>query len=1435
MYKNIFKVLNKSLLVKKIDNFNLETKLRKDTIFIPIVIKKNDIFYSIKHFFKNYENSIAKYIEIKQFRLTNPFNLTNKKYYSKIKSLSTIKNQIKKELPNMTKPPVFNIVDNYNSVLNLSEFFNFFIPSNNEFYRSEKVKKISQTIFHDIISYLSTGKFNNYISRDSLIIPENINLNRFQNFIYSFEVNNIDTSIITKSLNLDLKIINEFKKEKNNLMTISLFRGLLNFYSDNLENNENLNYLNKGIIFLIHNKKSVFIVNINELKYGRKLKYGEFKSRLVKCFKRLIIENGILKDKYKIVENNINDEIDNLETNAFLKTSISNIHNIKAIGANILVKEKNILDEDLEDESNDNIDDKLEDIEEDIKDEDIEKLILEEIKEEEEENYEDDEKIRLKKLEEMNKPKYSKKQLERIEMAKSRFEKIEMDNRTTKEILEDVKSFTIELDKSDADIRDKSMNEHLMLDFDKSYIKNTMKRHMLEVVNSFSTDDNQVQLYLQNVKIEDTSTTLTEQETWEFEFEDNKQKKHKFKVDIPKIDEDGFMYINGNRKNLKKQILTLPIVKETPVRVSVMSNFNKCFVTREGKIPNRKALLLLKILDEIEYNKLGQFKLVNGNNVILNENYYTTIDYNLISERVHSLEFKIGMDNVKFMFNQKEIELELKKLNININIKPKEKNLCIGFYNKEPILINLLGKNSPTTIDIILAYINKSNKFPEFDTFIKKASLINARMFSRITYQSRKLPLVIFLSSIYGLKDILKICKIDYEFSQKPIRDERRIYRFKDGYFAYSEEDLGASLLLNGLNKIKLKEYNFSDMNTEIPYLDFFQSKFGTRNLIKGFKDAAELMFKDPITLEILKQLNLPTDFLEIFLYANELLTDDEFTHNSDVSGLRIRSYEIIPVLLYKAMVHQYLLIKQRSSTNIKMSIPQNEIFTKLHHTGICDNFYKLNPLSAQKAKSDLTFKGIGVGGVNNDDVFTLEKRSYGKNAIGIVTLSNVDSGKVGIVKQLSSNPNITSTLGLLQPTEGKDSKKLNYNQIHGPSECAVPFIEGDSPPRVTFMDGQTKHTIPTIKNRPYIVSNGFSKATVEKMDQSYVKRSKKKGKVTDIKNEVIEVTYDDGTKNMFDCKKSIEKNENFYLELPMKINVSIGDTVNEHTILAYNDQFVYKNSFGELELAQGPIGMFVLTEGDETEEDSSILFEHFSKDMSTPVTNVKTVVLEPSSNILAFKKIGDKVIVKDQLVSFENAGNVDSGINELLGGIEGSITDEQYSEILTKQAKANMTGTIVDLDVHFSIPIEEMSETCADFVKYYFSILRKKMKNLDPKSSEYKKLKLKMEITEPVKNRIKSGIISEEGGLFIEYYISHMHPMLPTDKLSINSSIKSVIQAILPEEMAPIGLETNTKYCGNIGSISISNRKVTSVFKNGFTGTIIRDMQKRISDKFLN
>jgi hypothetical protein len=144
------------------------------------------------------------------------------------------------------------------------------------------------------------------------------------------------------------------------------------------------------------------------------------------------------------------------------------------------------------------------------------------------------------------------------------------------------------------------------------------------------------------------------------------------------------------------------------------------------------------------------------------------------------------------------------------------------------------------------------------------------------------------------------------------------------------------------------------------------------------------------------------------------------------------------------------------------------------------------------------------------------------------------------------------------------------------------------------------------------------------------------------------------------------------------------------------------------------------------------------------------------------------------------------------------------------------------------------MSESTAGYVKKYIRRINKQIEGEESKSGTGSKRRIETQITTPYRNRINGVEVPKEGGIVVEFFIKHAQGKRGGDKLTLNSSLKTVISQIIPQELTPKRLNGRFKDVDMVFSfMGINARQVTSVWYNGFLGKIIFEEGKRFAEEF--
>jgi len=1237
----------------------------------------------------------------------------------------------------------------------------------------------------------------------------------------------------------------------------SLIAGSMNYKED--KTLTTIYEILKDVSIVFYNNRGIsFLYNTSEDENVKKLNGNQMLLRMKMLFQKIIstnisptedVEEEVTDDEIIAIKNNDSetelkdDELDNL-IDVINKSSLTN--GLSAINK---INKKDTVDEDIN--------------EEDIADNDadistvLDDLEQDEIPEEQEdetdtgmlddtEDTEDggktgdttdtkDIKSILDTVGVGTKPSMTKAQRQRLDIAKEKYKSIFIDGRSIPEILADTKAKLIERTLSVNTVsNDPSVQNSTLIDFEKSYVKNTMEHDILSMVKSLSTDKS-VNMHIVDVTKDDTSDQTTSKYTYVFKFIDERQKNHSIKIDIPKVDNDGFLMISGNRKLLKKQLTFLPVVKCKPDEVIISSSYNKCFIYRQGSTLTRGISSLFKLLSKDLLTTKG-FEIFSGDNEKNNKNYITTIEYDVIASKYY--KFIVGFDKMKsieFIFNQEDLRNLIK--NKFPSYVVKSNMLPIGINWKTWTIIEYNIENDKKSVcDYIFDSIRDLNVIPDIYDKIATMNIVKRRMYTRIMVQSREFPLVSFLGGLFGLSKILNTEKINVEFSEKRIIKDTRLYiRFSDGYLYYNDENISASLLLNGLSYMSTEEYTFADFDTERPYIDYFYETLKTRNVYKGHTAFREL-FIDPITEEILKDLKLPTDFLELFLYANSLLIDNSYKNEIDLENYRVRGYENISVILYKMISAQYRIYKQNSSGMGRMSIQQDQLMTALHKSFILENYDATNPINEIKNKSIVTFKG--PGGVNNDRVFNLAKRSFDYSAIGVMAVSSPDGAGAGIVKHLTLNPKILSTRGYIDFTKNSsDIDKLKIGNLASAEELDAPFLNfHDDPKRISIASTQTKHIIKINNASIPIISTGMDMISPYIVGETYVPKAKGTGIIEkmDESTGTIIVLYDDGSKESINLGMDIQRNSSFFFGNKIIPNVVQGQKIKKGDILAYEKDFFKKDTFGDVRNTQGTLAKFVMHEKSTTDEDSLSITQTLADKMGTTVIMRKQISLSKNTNLITYKKLGDYVYKYNPLITFEDSE--DDYTSELLASL-GDV-DQSILDSAKQMPKSNATGEIVDIKVYFTVPLEELTDSLYKFIKEWEKSIKKKIAYNKLNGVSTVSMENMLKPTKPTQtgttSRINGAVVNNDGAVLVEYFISHKTPMGVGDKSTCFANLKNIVAQVIPKGQEPI-TEDGVVLDGCISIFSITNRMCYAILMYGTMAHCLVERSKQIAKEYLN
>ena len=977
----------------------------------------------------------------------------------------------------------------------------------------------------------------------------------------------------------------------------------------------------------------------------------------------------------------------------------------------------------------------------------------------------------------------------RDEMLREKQLSLSVKGKTLEEVLS-VKSENIEIPVNNVEEKvetiNKNMTEVRYPNINKAYVEELMEK---DLVSMFTAMNNKsIKVFVRSITSEDTSDISNYKETWTVELEDELRVRHRMVFDVPKVIDGRFLYLGGNRKFINNQQLLLPIVKVEPDTVQLVSNYNKIFIRRYGEKVSQVNEKLKKALSE----DIQGIRVQRGKYDTENKSYVTTIDYDDLSR----LFKEININGTRIIFNQTEIrgilvgagingfEARLDKELLPLGIKGQT-YYCLDLTNDEVVTIGLDGKTTSTKMGLIDFILSLS---PELASRVGDQSAGKKYMYSRATIMTKQVPIVLLLCYFEGIDGFLKRANVKHYFSETRPRvgNDESIIQFEDGYLVFTNKPTATSLLMNGFVDIPTKNYKYEELNEKFTYQTLFETMFGRRNISNAFDNFID-NFIDPMTLDVLQRLSLPTDLTGMILYANELLADNQYSHEITVS--RIRCAEVINAIVYKNIVKAYERYKETShySNPVKMSIRKDAIIKEVIMQQTVEDNSELNPINEQQNLRKCLRKG--PSGCNLAQAYTEEQRSYHPAMTGLFTLSSSPDANVGVNRFLTIEPPITDPRGFID-NKALQGKVEEYNDanLFGIAEalttgCAL----GDDSPRTTMTCRQSGHCVAVAKSSPVLVSNGADRVLQYHVSKDWTFVAKEAGEVKELDFDLglMIVQYESGESEAVDLKR-IAKNGagGFNIAKTMAVNFKKGDKFDKNAILAYDDKFFSENSAFGNRFNIGSFQKVALLSSSLTYEDSSYVSKKLSREMATEVVMQKQAVLGPNTNVDFMVKVGDEIQSGDELIRFERSFNEDS-LNALLF----NIGDEMQEDIIMSgkdKVKSKYSGIIEDIKVYCTVDLDTLSPSLRQIVNDYYSKIKAKKAMLEKYDDKGSVVKCNMLFNEPTgkvetnNGKLRGAIVND--GVLIEFYIKVHDEVGVGDKIVFFSALKSIVGNVIPE-----------------------------------------------------
>ena len=211
------------------------------------------------------------------------------------------------------------------------------------------------------------------------------------------------------------------------------------------------------------------------------------------------------------------------------------------------------------------------------------------------------------------------------------------------------------------------------------------------------------------------------------------------------------------------------------------------------------------------------------------------------------------------------------------------------------------------------------------------------------------------------------------------------------------------------------------------------------------------------------------------------------------------------------------------------------------------------------------------------------------------------------------------------------------------------------------------------------------------------------------------------------------------------------------------------------------------------TFEDSTFITEEAAEDMETEITKDHPVVIGKNATVQSMVKVGDEVLVGDELITFEKSFEEET-LNKLLGNIGEEIKEEVVTRGRNK-VKSHYSGVVEAIEIYSGSDLEDLSPSLQKIVGDYWRGIKKKEKLLDKYSKDknpvYKCGVLVNQACGKIESRdgkIKGQIVND--GVLIIFYIKYKDIVTIGDKITFFTALKGTIGDVIPRGYEPYTLD---------------------------------------------
>lgn len=832
---------------------------------------------------------------------------------------------------------------------------------------------------------------------------------------------------------------------------------------------------------------------------------------------------------------------------------------------------------------------------------------------------------------------------------------------------------------------DKSMLHSSVHEFDKQYIDNILPKDLTSTV-----------LNVQRAGVAVTGYQINEVENAGNHYEEHVVKltplqgaRSTIRFRVPKVKSNGTFLAGGVQYRMRKQRGDVPIRKVNKDQVALTSYYGKVYVKRGEKMVNNYPAWLQNRLVQASEDPEGLITKAMISNSMISD-VVLPRDYTIVAQKFKTFTakgHKFIWDYTKRMELLNGTRARIQSFEGEDTVPEAQRDVLIG-----------CGATAATKWDFVLMrpdgtmYVRKNGKesieeLGTVATFMGLDTKKAPKEVVEITIGGKQIPVGIVLSYLLGWTGMLKL--IDAKYRNQPsnqrvsLEEGEFAVRFEDETFIFSRKQPVVAMIMAGFDSYRdtIRHYSVHTLDLKDTYYNILDDEgLGVRFLRE--MELMNDMFVDPITLELLKTLHEPEDFIGLVLKAVDLLKVDWSPEETDMQYMRIKGYERMAGAVYGELVRSIRLHRSKpGQSTATIEMPPFAVWQSITQDPAVSLVEESNPIHNLKEKEEITYAGTGGRSARS---MVERTRKFHPNDMGVISEATKDSSDVAITSFLTADPGLMTLRGLTKKYVEGD---VGPTALMSTSALLAPQADRDDPKRVNFISIQQSSGISAVGYRPTPLRTGYESIVAHRTDELFAHAAGADGVVSQVTPNALVVTYKDGTAETVELGRRFGVAAGTTFPHELETTFKEGDKVKQGDILAFNNRYFEPDYHQPRQVLwkAGILTRVALMESMGTLEDSCEISEATAKLMTTHVTKVRSIALTFDQIVHDFIKVGEEVDIESILCTIEDPV-----------GPSGPLFDQHSLDtlsLLSKQTpRAKSRGKVERIEVFYYGDPNDMS-----------------------------------------------------------------------------------------------------------------------------------------------